>query len=348
MRISYHLLILLLAVKLFAIPCRAAQFTAPPAPAEAQKWLPADTSSFGNGILQMLSQVLTSQDFQIRIALQTGVSVFLCVLLVSVMRSYGERGAPAEMIGTVCISSLLLQNSRSMIALAADTVSQISEYSKLFLPVITAAASAQGRITSSAALCVGTSVFTALLNTFIQKIMLPAIYFYLAASTAHAALGNEHFKNIKEQLKRFSVWFMKTLLAVFFTYMSITEVISGTVDKGAIKAAKAAISNVVPVIGSALSEASEMLLVSFSLTKNAIGIYGIFAFLAIILSPFLKIGVHYLTLKITAAICSFPEVKRLTELVSDYCTALGLLLSMIGTMCVLCIIAAACFLRGLE
>ena len=68
--------------------------------------------------------------------------------------------------------------------------------------------------------------------------------------------------------------------------------------------------------------------------------------LAVFLSPFLKIGVHYLILKLTAAVCGIFGEKGLTELIGDFSTAMGLLLAMTGSECLLLLISTVCFLKG--
>ncbi|MGM9603585.1 MAG: hypothetical protein ACI3XG_00795 [Faecousia sp.] len=330
------------------IPNRASaqELTAPTVSAELESLMPEEDASFGDGLLSILQKVLPSAYVEISQALKTGLAVFCCVFLVSILQSMGCSASAAEVAGAVCISTLMLRNSRALIGLAVETITEISEYSKLFLPVIAAASSAQGGITSATALCVGTSVFTAVLTNVLRRILIPVVYLFLAAAVANCAVGEEALKQIRDQLKKLSAWFLKTVLVIFLTYMSITGAVTGTADKTAVKAAKAAISTVVPVIGKTLADASESLLLSAGLVKNSIGIYGIFAFAAIFLLPFLRIGVHYLMMKGTAALCAIVGSKRLTELTEDFCSAMGLLLGMTGTMCALSIIGTVCFLKG--
>jgi stage III sporulation protein AE len=128
--------------------------------------------------------------------------------------------------------------------------------------------------------------------------------------------------------------------------MGITGVITGTTDAAALKATKMTISSFVPVVGSILSEASEAVLVSAGMAKNAAGIYGIFAILALFLEPFLRIGAHYLILKLTAAVCNVFGEKRATDLIEDFSSAMGFLLGMTGSICLLLLISTVCFLKG--
>lgn len=244
------------------------------------------------------------------------------------------------------MASILLTSANSMIHLGAETVTSLSEYGKLLLPVMTAALAAQGGTTASAALYVGTTAFDMLLSSFISKLLVPMVYLYLALAAANSAIGEDVLKKMRDFIKWLVSWLLKTLLTVYTTYMSISGVVSGTTDAAALKTAKVTISSVVPVVGGILSDASEAVLVSAGLMKNAAGIYGILAVLALFLSPFLRIGVHYLILKLTAALCGLFGTKRMTDMIEDFSTAMGLLLAMTGSACLLLLISTICFMKG--
>jgi len=141
-------------------------------------------------------------------------------------------------------------------------------------------------------------------------------------------------------------WCLKTILYVFTGYIGITGVISGTTDAATLKVAKMTISGAVPVVGGILSDASEAVLVSAGLVKNAAGIYGMLAVAAVWIRPFVKIGAHYLLLKGTAGFCGIFGSKKTTDLISDFSSAMGLLLGMTGSVCLMLVISTACYMKG--
>ena len=141
-------------------------------------------------------------------------------------------------------------------------------------------------------------------------------------------------------------WFLKIILYIFTGYMGITGVVSGTVDAAAVKATKLTISGMVPVVGGILSDASEAVIVGAGVMKSAAGVYGLLAMIAIWISPFLQIGLQYLLLKATAAVCAAFGEKRVTELVQCFSSAMGLLLAMTAVVCVLLMISTVCFMKG--
>ena len=342
-----RLMLIVLLVLSLAMPVSAADITAPTVPESGRDLMPQDGTSFGDGLWQICCRGLA----KIRPDIAEGAKISLCIIAAVVMLSIlsafpGMTEKCCDLVGAVCIAGLLLGSANSLIRLGTDTVEEISQYGKLLLPVMTTALAAQGGLTTSASLYVGTAAFDTLLSGVIASVLVPMVYIYLALAAANAAIGDDLLKKLRDFLKWLMTWVLKTVLYVFTGYMGITGVVSGTTDAAALKAAKLTISGVVPVVGGILSDASEAVLVSAGVVKNAAGIYGIFAVLALIAEPFFRIGVHYLILKFTAAVCGIFGSKRITELIGDFTSVMGLLLAMTGTVCLLILISTVCFLRG--
>ena len=102
----------------------------------------------------------------------------------------------------------------------------------------------------------------------------------------------------------------------------------------------------VPMVGSILSDASEAVLTGAEFMKNSAGIYGILAILAIVVHPFLRTGMYYLVLQLSAAVCGIFGGKELSSLVSAFSAAMGLLLAMTAGSCMILLVSMICFLKG--
>lgn len=341
---------LILAVILIfalAVPASAAELTAPEVPEAGAELMPGNTDSFADGLQELLRDAVLRIRPDLKEASRVSLGVIAAVMMVSLLQSFsGSVKTAADLAGTTAIAAGLLLSANSLIRLGTGTVTEISEYGKLLLPVMTAALAAQGGISSSTALYAGTAVFDSVLSSLISRLLGPMVYLFLALAAANSAVGENLLGKMRDFVKGFISWSLKTILTVFTTYMAVTGVVSGTTDAAALKATKVTISSVVPVVGGILSDASEAVLVSAGLMKNAAGIYGILAVLAVFLRPFLKIGIHYLILKLTAAVCGVFGAKRMTELIGDFSTAMGLLLAMTGSECLLLLISTVCFLKG--
>lgn len=340
---------LILLLTMIPMPVSALEIQAPKVPKAAEEMMPEETASFGAGLLELLRKGLMKIRPDLEDAAQICLSIVAGVMLVSLTKAVsGCASQAADLAGTVIVAAPLLTNMDALIRLGSNTIAELSDYGKLLFPVMTSALAAQGGGATSAVLYTGTVAFDMVLSNMISKFLVPLVHIFLALSLANGALGEEFLKKMRDFVKWFVSWCLKTVITVFTTYMSITGVVSGTTDAAALKAAKVTISSVVPVVGGILSDASEAVLVSAGLMKNAAGIYGILAILAVFLNPFLTMGTHYLAIKATAAISSLFGTKRMTDMIEDFSAAMGLLLAMTGTVCLLLLINTICFLKGVS
>ena len=333
-------IIALIFVCVFALPVSAMEFTAPTAPEAAQKYMPEEQETFAQGLWYILKTAISSLRPELSGASAICLSLIATVLLLGVLGTLSNSvSGSIRLVGAVAIGVLLLQPIHSMIQLGTATITELSEYGKLLLPVMTAAVAAQGGTTSV--------FFDALLTTVIAKLIVPILYIYLCLCVANAAIEQDILKKLRDFAKWVMTWCLKLVLYAFTGYISITGVISGTVDASALKAAKLTISGVVPVVGGILSDATETILVSAGVMKSAAGVYGIFAVLSICVSPFLQIGVQYLLLKLSGAACNMFGYKPAVKLIEDFSTGMGFVLAMTGTVCMLLLISLVCFMRGM-
>lgn len=337
----------ILLLILLTLPVSALELSAPEAPESALPFMPSDPQNLGEGIRYVITQAILKIRPDLKEACRICCGVILSVAVVALMGSMpGMPSKTGVLMGAVSVSTLLLSRTGALVDLAADVVNQISQYGKLLLPVMTGAMAAQGGVGTSAGLYAGTVAFNALLSGLISGVLIPLMYCYFALATVHAVSDLDFVKRIRDTVRNFSVWLLKTILYIFTAYMGITGVVSGSTDAAAMKAAKLTITSVVPVVGGILSDASEAVLVSAGVARNAAGIYGMFALLGIWIGPFARIGVHYLLIRFAGMISSIFGQKELSELVSDYGTGMGILLGMTAAVCMMFLISVFCFMRG--
>lgn len=341
------LVLILLLLGGLVLPAKAADIQPPTVPPAAEELMPPDTENFGEGLLYVINRAIEILRPELASAIKTCFCMILVCVIVSVVSTFSEASkAITEFAGALAISCLMISNANTLIAAGADTVRELSEYGKLLLPVMTTALAAQGGVTSSAAIYAATAFFDTVLCGLVAKLIVPLIYIFLMMAIASAAIDENLLTKLKALSKWAASWSLKTVLYVFTGYITVTGVVSGTADQTALKATKLTISSMVPVVGGIMSDASEAVLVSAGLVKNAAGIYGLLAVAAIALGPILHIGLQYLLMKLTAAVCGVFAGKKITGLVEDFSGAMGLLLGMTCAMTLMLMISTVCFLKG--
>ena len=339
--------IAILMLLLFILPVSALEYSAPNAPQEVQKYMPTDTESFADGLWFVIKSALKEIYPSLAEAGKLCTILVAVVLMVTVIRNFtGMSKKVVDLVCTLCVATTLIRSANSMINLGAKTVTQITDYGKLLLPVMTATLAAQGGTSASAVLYTGTAFFNTILSSGISKLIIPLIYVHMALSVGYRAIGEEMLNSLCNFTKWLMTWGLKIILYVFTGYLSITGVIAGTTDETALKATKLTVSGVVPVVGNIVSDASETILISAGVVKNAAGTYGLLAIAAIWIGPFLQIGIQYLLLKLVSSICEMFGSKDATLLIKDFSGIMGILVAMTGTVCLLFLVSIVCYLKG--
>ena len=344
-------ILLVLILSLVLSPCaQAMEFQAPQAPDRVAELVPEEADSFSQGLWNIIKAGLEAADDSFRDAMSVCLAAAVTAILGGVLRTISEKQCrrSIDLCCVLIIAEQFLSTSTALIHLGTDTAQELREYGKLLLPVMTAAMAARGGVSASAALYAGTALFDNILSSILSKILTPMVYLFLALSIGNSILGEELLGKIRDFLKWAMGWALKGALFLFTGYLTISGAVNGTADAAAVRAAKIVISSAVPVVGNILSDASETVLISASALGNAAGVYGMITVLALFSGPFIKIGLHYLFLKLTGAFCTAFDTGPATKLMNDFAAAMGLILAMVGTQTVLILISTTCLMKGVA
>lgn len=341
--------IIILVTILLPMRVHAIDITPPVAPDSAEEYMPEDTQSFAEGVWYILGKAVKDLLPEIYETAGLCLSIFAIIMLTAIVHSISDSSQKVvHLASTILLGIVLIDPANALIRLGIDTITEMSEYGNLLIPVLTGAMAAQGSVSTSAALYAITTFFGSLFTTVITKAAIPMLYVYFCLCIVNGAVGDPMIKNIIGFIKWLITWTLKILLYVFTGFIGITGVVSGTADASAVKAVKLTISGMVPLVGGIISDASETILVSAGIMKSAAGVYGLLAIIAVFIGPFLKIGLQYLIIKLTAALCSVFSAKRESDLLKEFSTGMGMLLAMAGSVCLFLLIGVVCFMKGVS
>ena len=321
------------------------------APEGAKELLPGMSPSapgdLSGSMGSLLTEGLSRSGGFLREAARTAASMLAVALLCSMVTQLeGNRAKDAVLLaGTLAIALLGVGGFRSMVALGRETLAELRSFSLLLLPALSAATAASGGIASGGAVYAASIVVSDILNTLIDKLLIPLLYAFLAVSTANAAMREQNFTMLRDLIKRLLTSGLKLTVFAFTAYVGLSGVISGAGDAAAVRAAKLALSTAVPVVGGMISDASETVLVSARMLKNGAGLFGMVAVLATCLLPLIRLGVQHLVLKLTAALCATVTEKPLSGMIDSVSDALGFLMAMTAAAGFMLLISCVAFLK---
>ena len=279
----------------------------------------------------------------VRKALRSGVLLLVVVLLCGLAEGACQSlGGGTELdlvslVGALAVTAISVADANSLIGMGREALDRMELFSKVLLPTVTAAAAAAGSPSGAVARQLATMLFSDVLMTLITRLLMPLVYAYIAACVAYTAVGNGGLQRIAGSLKGAVTSVLVLLL--FVGYLTVSGAVAGSADAVTIKAAKFAMSGMVPVVGGILSDAAETVLAGAGILKNAVGVFGMLAVLAMCVGPFLQLGIHYLTYKLTSALSATVSGGRVAGLIDAIGGAFGLVLGMTGSCALLLLIS---------
>ena len=306
-------------------------------PEEVAELLPdlSPTKLPDKGILQKAATRLAEKAMELsRTVFRTSGVVILVCLMISLTKSLELRERETEYVvfaGVAAIGAVSIGDLDSYLQSGVRALETMCDYGRVVLPVLTSAAAASGSTASAAAKYELTALFMDMLMSISRSIALPCAGGYGALALADAAVGNDVLRAVKRLVKKICTTVI-TLTALGFTaWLSLTDLVSGTMDTLGAKMAKTAVSAALPVVGRILSDAAATVTAAAGVLRNSIGVFGILTVLGICLAGVLPLGVRYLFYKLSSVVCSCIADKRMGELVGDLGTCFGLILAVNGT-----------------
>ena len=260
----------------------------------------------------------------------------------------GAVGRCITVSGALWITAVAAGDLDSLMGLGRETITEISQFSKLLMPVLAAATAASGGVTSASVRQVGTVFFSDVLLTVIERLLLPAVYLYVGLAAAGTVLEGDALESISRLLKKAIGWILGGLLFLFTTYLTVSGAVAGATDARAVKLAKTAISGAVPVVGGILSEAAESVLAGAGVLRAMAGVFGMLAVLACCLTPFLRLGAQYLLYQGASVVAATVGQKRLVRLIAMLGDAFGLVLAMTGASALLLLVSVVSSLTAVT
>ena len=312
---------------------------------------PTSAGDFGKELWRIVSGAISGAGLALRPALFSAGKVLAAAMLCAFAGYAQEDGGmklPAQLAGAFAITALCTKDVSSMIGLARETVTKISDFTALLLPVLSSSLAASGGSVSAGALLAGGSFAMSLLTKLASGVLIPLVYVYILLSAAECATDGGGLGKIRALGGRALTLLMKGLCAVFTGYLSLSRVLTGSADTLALKAAQAAFSGMVPVVGSMLSDASASLLAGAGLIRSAAGAFGILAVISMAIAPFLRLGAFYLALKLAGAIADGAVMKPHAALMSNLASAMGYMLAIAASALWMSLVSAACFLKAVN
>ena len=268
------------------------------------------------------------------------VIVLLCAMVQDCLLASGQKDFSGMTVvaGGLCITWVTAGDLQSLMGLGVQTIGELEVFSRALLPTLGAAVAAGGGIVSAGVRQVASVFFTDILILLIRGTLVPLVYVYVTATAADLLLPGRQLRAVAKGINKVTVWLLSGILVVYTSYLMLAGTAAGTADSMSARLTRAAMGTV-PVVGRIIADAAETVLTGAAAVKNAVGIAGLLAVLAMCLAPFIRLAVQYLLYKLVSLLAGMVGPPSLVELIDALGGAFGLVLGMAAACGVMVIVS---------
>ena len=242
----------------------------------------------------------------------------------------GRLGASAEYACYLAGACVMLASFGTQMELAGNTVRRIGRLTEQAFPVIAALMSAAGHPGSAGAVQPMAAFGGGVLTAFAGRILTTLC----PAAAILAAAGNLSGRISLNGLFRLCIsagkWLLGAVMTVFLAMTSLSGLLASARDGAALRAAKYAADNLLPVVGGDVADAMGAMMESARLVKSAAGVTGVIVMLSVCLRPVISIALYMIALRLAAAMTEPVAGGPLKELMEQMSQAAQLMLASVA------------------
>lgn len=269
--------------------------------------------------------------------------VLFCALAQSVCGEGNMKGVLSA-VGVVCGAGIasaavyeVLESTLGLLGAAAD-------FMLVFIPAFTAISAVVGHVTSAAAVNTAALAATQLFTQLAVKFLAPLCGTVIGVSTAGAVHPQLKLEKLGELIKKFVIWGLTLIMTVFMSVLSAQTLVASAADSAAIKAAKFAVSQGVPIVGGTIADAVNTFGSSLGMLKSSVGTYGIIAAAAMLVPLLVTLLCYRAALTCSEYAAEMLDLKELTALLKSCGAVMTIIIAVTVCFLLLNTLAAALLL----
>lgn len=274
-----------------------------------------------------------------------GISL-LCSILKHLQNNFS--GNVSEIAFYVCymlVIIIIITSFTNIITICTNSISKLKNFMNLLIPILITLLLTMGKISTVATIQPVILAMISTITTIFSNFVIPLI----VASTILNIVSNisEEVKlnQISNLFKKSAMYLVEFMMIIFAGILSLEGTLSAGVDGMTAKVAKTVVSNAVPVVGKLLGDATDSVIGSIGITKNAVGIIGILVIVIITSAPILKSFFLMMLFNITSGICNSIADSRISKCLSLTADSIKMIFGIMVAVSFLFIIAISLIIK---
>ena len=269
----------------------------------------------------------------------------LCGMLSSLTPSGGDAtGAAVEMVAVLCISATVSVQIVDCVTRVGNSLQNCAYFMLSFTPILAVLLAAYGLPATAGVYNLLVLGACQIISQVVSAGLVPAAGAYVALCISAGVSGNKGLWSIASAVKKISSWVLSLMMTVFAGFLTLQGFMSSGTDNLTIHTTKFLVGNLVPVVGSAISDALGAAQGSIQLIKNAVGTAGIVVVLLTFLPILIEVVLWRMALGLAAACGEIMGVGSVSKLLASFADVMAVLCAVILSVGLLMIISTAVML----
>lgn len=269
------------------------------------------------------------------------ILAIFCAILQNLHNAFEEDavGRLAYGICYILIIIMAVKNFNDAMNIGVHAIDTMTGFMQALLPTLLALLAAVGGISSSAVFQPVLFSSITLITTFIKVFVMPLILFSAVLSILNNLSDSINISKLASLLKQVAVGALGLVLTAFVGVITVQGIASASIDGAAIRTAKFAVDNFIPIVGKFLSDAFDAVVSCSMILKNGIGIAGFVILLLICSFPLIKMFSIVVIYKVTSALIQPILDNQIVQCLNDMGNAMLILLCCVTAVAVMFLMA---------
>ena len=251
------------------------------------------------------------------------LAIMLTVLLASLVTHTlaADGGAVSSLGRSVCFMLVLIPVVMCVLAElthARETITETTRRMEQILPLLLTLLTAVGGSASSAFLHPVVVAASGSMVYLAREVILRLVMCTCAVTTVNHLSDRAHLTRMAHLLRSAVCWLLGVSFTVFLGAMSMQGVCSASIDGVAIRAAKYAVDNFVPVVGGMFSDTMDTLVGCTLIVKNALGVTAMLILVSVLAAPLVRMLAVVAVLKLSAALLEPVADADVVRAIGDF------------------------------
>lgn len=288
---------------------------------------------------------------EVKGTLKTLISILIIVLIHSLLKSITDGLEHKEVskiiyyVEYILIVTIIMSSFSEILDSVKNSITDLIGFSQSLIPLLITLMLYTGSITTSSVLEPILLFLIQFIANLIQNLILPVVSIIVVLIVISKISERIQITKLAKFMNTSIVWFLGIVLTLFVGVMSLEGTLTASVDGITAKTTKAAVSNLIPVVGKILGDSVDTVLGCGVVLKNAVGVVGVIVIIGICLLPIIKLATFSIMYSILSCVIEPLADEKIVKLIEEMSGIFKLLLAILCSVSVLLIIGVTLVIK---